>query len=181
MKIFTLRHAQSTGNEQNIADSRLDSPLSDKGGKQAQDLVRALNKHSYDIFIVSPLKRTIETIQPFLATLDDPKVTVNELITERGLGEFTGTQIGAFKKYCENNNLDPILCKPKEGESILDVYERAKRFIEFLKNNFNKESILICSHKVFLSCLEIALTDKSIKNFNSYKSSENGEIREFNL
>ena len=75
--------------------------------------------------------------------------------------------------------MDRVSFKPPGGESILEVYERAKEFLESLKSKFGGENILICGHKNFLTCLEILLTGKDIKDYYSFKELENGEIREF--
>ncbi|MEK6934881.1 MAG: histidine phosphatase family protein [Nanoarchaeota archaeon] len=68
-----------------------------------------------------------------------------------------------------------------EWESILDVFERAKKFVKYLKETYNNENILIVGHKNFLMCLEIVLTGKDIMHYYSFKSLENAEIREFHL
>ncbi|MBA7490357.1 Phosphoserine phosphatase 1 [subsurface metagenome] len=159
----------------------MDFALSKKGLKQAKELIRELNKYKFDVFIVSPLKRTIQTIQPYLNILSNPEVVVNGLTLEREGGEFTGGPQDGIRKYCEKNNLNKVSFRPKKGESILDVYKRAKKFIKFLKDNFNDESILICGHKNFLICLEVALENKSIKDYYSFKPLENKEIRQFSL
>jgi len=53
-----MRHTQSIGNEKQIIDSRLDYGLSEKGKKQAENIVNVLEKYKFDIVILSPLKRT---------------------------------------------------------------------------------------------------------------------------
>lgn len=181
MKLYLIRHAESIANEKNIADGQLDFELSKKGQERAKKYIKILNKNKYDVFIVSPLKRTIQTILPFLNTLKNPKVLVNELTIERNLGKFQGSKLGAFQKYCAENNLDRVTTRPKGGESIMDVKNRAKKLVDYLRQNFKNESILICGHKNFLLCLEIILTGKSIKDFYSYKPMENEEIRVFEL
>ena len=178
-----LRHARSVGNEMEIidsSDSKFDLGLSEKGKEQAKELVPGLSKYKFDIFIVSPLKRTIETITPFLETLSKPEVITDRLTLERDAGEFIGKPKVEIKEYCEKNNIvDRVSFKPPGGESILEVYERAKEFLESLKSKFGGENILICGHKNFLTCLEILLTGKDIKDYYSFKELENGEIREF--
>ena len=61
------------------------------------------------------------------------------------------------------------------GTSFVDK----KETINTLKSKFGGEDILICGHKNFLTCLEILLTGKDIKDYYSFKELENGEIREF--
>ena len=150
--------------------------------KDAEKLIPKLKKHNIDIFIVSSLKRTLETIKPFLEILKiKPRVITSKLTLERDLGDFTGSKMGAFQKYCEDNNLDKVFHKPKNGESIEDTYKRAKKLFSFLKKKYFNKSILICGHKNFLMCLEIALTKKDIWKYYSYKPLKNKELRKFRL
>ncbi len=181
MKIYLLRHVESSSNKAKRADSQKDVELTKKGQEDAQKLIPILNQYSFDIFIVSPLKRTSQTIQPFLETINKPEIITNKLILERNLGKFTGTPIGTFQKYCDDNNLDKVSCRPQNGESIVDVYKRAKEFLSELRTNYPEKSILVCSSKNFLGCLEIAITGKNIADYYSIKSFELGELREFDF
>ena len=112
------------------------------------------------------------------------KVIVNRLTLERDAGEFIGTKgnmTDAISKYAKKYKKSKISFKPKNGESLFGVYKRAKKFIQYLRNNFKDKSILICGHKAFLLCLEIVLRNKNIKNYYSFKEPNTGEIRKFNL
>lgn len=185
MKLYVVRHARSYGNELNLLDSiseKYNRGLSKKGTIQARELVSKLRKHKFDFFIVSSLKRTVDTIKPYLKTLDNPKLIVSKLTLERDGGVFIGMKNTVIKEFCEKNKIkDRVRFKPKDGESILEVYKRAKKFIRYLKKNFKKEFILLCGHKNFIVCLDIDLKNKDIKNFYRYKPPKNGEIRRYNL
>ncbi len=179
MKLSLLRHTQSLGNKQKIAGSIMDHELSEEGKKDAKELVPVLSKNKYDFFIVSPLKRTTQTIQPFLDTLEKPKVATEPLTLERDLGKFTGTPMGTFTKHCEENDLDGVSYRPENGESIIDVFERAKKFFALITEKYMNKSILISGHKVFLHCLALLLTDEPVEKYYSCKQLANGEIAEF--
>lgn len=180
MKLYLMRHTHSIGNEKKMLDSRLDYGLSEKGKKQAKDLASVLEKYNFNVIIVSPLKRTQETINPFLQK-HNVKVIISDLTLERDGGVFTGKNQSAIREYCEENNLDKVSFRPENGESILDVFERAKKFVKYLKETFEKESILVISHKNFLTCLEVLITEKDIMNYYSYKPLDNAEIKEFKI
>lgn len=179
MKLFLLRHTQSLGNKEKIAGSIIDHELSEEGKKDAKELVSVLSKNKYDFFIVSPLKRTTQTIQPFLDTLEKPRVVMEPLTIERSLGEFIGTPRGTFAKHCEENDLDRVSYRPKNGESIVDVFERAKKIFALITEKYKDESIFICGHKVFLHCLALFLTNEPVEKYYSRKQLANGEIVKF--
>ncbi len=181
MKIFLLRHAETTSNKSNSADSQEDVELTEKGQKDARELIFKLKELKIDLFLISPLKRTLHTIQPYLDTISKPEVITSNLTLERDLGEFNGTPIGEFQKYCDDNNYDKVSCKPKNGESIIDLYERAKKFLFFLKKNCQNKTILVCGHKNFLMCFEILIRNLDIHDFCDFRPLENVEIRVFEL
>jgi len=181
MKFYLLRHAESVANEKGISDSIIDSELSEKGRKAAEGLVTRLSKDSYDLFIVSPLKRTIGTVQPFLNTIEKPVVVVEPLTIERDIGEFVGTPRGVFTKYCESNNFDKIYCKSDRGESIEDVYKRAEKFLTKITKKYKNKSILVCGHKVFLHCLALVFDGASVDEYYQHERPVNGEVKEFTI
>lgn len=180
MKIILLRHAETTSNKNNKADSQIDAELTEEGQRDAEKLVVKLKELGIDVFIVSPLKRNLQTIQPLLNTLNEPEIVSSNLTIERNLGDFTGTSMGEFQKYCDDNQQDKVFCTPKNGESIADTYERAKKFLSFLKEGYKNKTILVCGHKNFLMCFEVLLRGLDIKDYYKYKPLENAEIREFN-
>ncbi|TRZ80242.1 histidine phosphatase family protein [bacterium] len=154
MKIYLLRHTEAY-NPDNIDYYQTDLELSEKGKKQAKELVKKLKKYHYDVIFSSPMKRARQTIAPFLKTLENPKVVYESLIIERHTGEFNGKYPKRFfLNYCLKNNLDRISFRPKDGESLLDVTKRAKEFFKFIEKNYKDKSVLVVSHGNVLRCLE---------------------------
>jgi len=182
MKIILLRHTETISNKLNQADSQIDAELTNKGKKDARRLASKLKFFNIDVYIVSPLKRCLYTIQPYLDTLKEkPRIITSDLTIERNLGDFTGTTMGTFQKYCGENNYNKVFHRPKNGESIAETYKRATKFFNYFKKRFADETILICGHKNFLMCFEILIRNKNIKNYYKFKPLQVGEIRQFNL
>ncbi len=181
MKIVLLRHAHSTGNEKRVVDSistKFDY-LSERGKKEAEKLVKELRKYDFDNIIISPLKRTRQTIEPYVKTLHNPKIITSKLTLERNAGEFTDKPAKVLRDYRKDlSKREKIVFRPKGGESIIDTCKRAKKFADLLKKDFKNKTLLICGHKNFLMCLEIVLKKKSIDNFYLYKPLKNGQIKE---
>ncbi len=177
MKIYLSRHTQSKSNEANLADSQIDAELSSRGLGDAQHLVNDLQEIKPDVFYISPLKRTYETIKPYLNTLENPIVIKSPLLLERDLGDFTGTPMGAFQKYCDENNLNKITTRPPNGESLSDVYEKVQKFWEEIKQKYPDKIILICGHKNNLMCLQVVIENKNIMDYYSFSALKTGELR----
>jgi broad specificity phosphatase PhoE len=182
MKIYLLRHTEAC-NPNNIDYYRTDLELSKKGKEQAEGLVKKLNRHRFDVIFVSPMKRTRQTVAPFLKTLKNPKVIYEDLLIERHTGEFNGKYPkNCFLNYCLKNNLNRISFRPKDGESLFDITKRAKKFLKIIKKDYKDKSVLIVSHGNVLRCLEGLI--KKIEPMDFYKKLTLfglGELKEFNI
>lgn len=185
--LYFLRHASIPENELGINGSRTDSPLSEKGIKEAKELVTALSKHNYDLIIVSPLRRTRQTIQPYFDSLKQrPTALVDQLTIERDLGDFTNTRSGDGKIPADISaqGKDKTAWQPKGGESTVQVGYRAQQFLEEIKKRKEK-SVLICAHQNFLRCLELIIRGEPIDDEHFFSESpprlKPGEIRVYSL
>ncbi len=186
IKLYVIRHAQGLCNENKLAASISEKHcggLSKLGEKQAEELVPKLLKNKYDVIIISPMIRTYQTIIPYLKTFETPpKIIISSLVLERDLGQLKGKTLAETKKYREKLNVeDKVSWLPPKGESILDVYERAKKFINYLKKEFKGKSVLLCSHSVFLRALDVFLDEGNVKDFYTYKEPQHGVIRKYKI
>lgn len=186
MKLYIVRHGQSLGNVANIIDDNSHpetdkNGLSKKGKQQAEEIVKNLKNFKIDIVITSPLLRTKETVELYLKN-NKVKLVISDLTIERNAGIFVGKEKTAIKEYCIKNNIkDRVSFRPEKGESILDVYERSRKFLEYLLKNFKNKSVLLCGHVNFLGCLDVTINKKSIMKFYSYSYLKNGEIKSYDL
>lgn len=182
MKLYIFRHAKSMCNEKGINASCYEQycgGLSKEGKKQARELASELRKYNFNKIIVSPLKRAIQTLQPYLDSLEKtPKVLKMDIITERDLGDLAGTKTAEVPEYQKRHNVsDRVSWTPPNGESLVDVYKRANKFLKWLKGNCDKnDSVLICTHDMFIRTLLTAIDKGDIKNLYDLKTPENGKI-----
>jgi broad specificity phosphatase PhoE len=186
-KLILLRHCQTVDSDIHLNGSIRDAALSKTGEETAEQLVIELSKYKFDLIYVSPLKRTLETITPYVESLSHkPLILVEPLTIERNLGIFTGTMegnadIGASIKA---SGVSKTAWIPPNGESTLEVSKRAKKFLEMIKARSEK-TILICGHQNFLRCLELLLKGEQIDDKHYYSDSPArltfGEIREIDI
>lgn len=184
-KFFLLRHCSTTDSENGINGSQSDTPLSPKGLLDAERLVAELSKYTYDLIVVSPLQRTIQSIAPYLHTLSHkPTLLVEPLTIERNLGTLTNThesdgKISADMRASGKSKTEWI---PPGGESTVSVYQRARQFLRTMSKR-SESTILICGHQNFLRCLELILREVPIDD-EQYDSTEYpklgfGELRTY--
>lgn len=168
--LYFLRHCAIPENELGINGSRTDSPLSENGTKAAKELVIPLSENNYDLIIVSPLQRTMQTIQPYLDSLKQkPTILTDPLTIERDLGEFTNTRSGDGKIPADQKaqGKSKTEWQPKGGESTVMVGIRAQQFLKELQGRTEK-SVLVCGHQNFLRCLELIIFGESIDDKHFY-------------
>lgn len=129
-RIFIVRHGQTTWNKQRYLGQE-DIPLDEAGIKQSEAIASYFDNEEVDRIYSSPLARALETIKPFAEKRQLAVVVSNDL-KEMHYGEWQGrmkseTKLDLKQRYRHN----PL----PGGESLFDVYQRAGRFMERLKND----------------------------------------------
>ena len=128
--------------------------LSEKGIQQAINLSKVIKDKYFDIVICSDLKRAVES-----AKLDfynrDIEIIRDMRLRECNYGELDGkdSSLVVYADHIEN----PF----KNGESMLDVEERIKSFIEYLKLNYNNKKVAIVAHKAPQLAFEVLTKNKT--------------------
>jgi len=152
-KICTIRHASTEYNAQRRYAGTIDVPLSEKGLEEARIAAARMEKAHFDVVITSPLKRATQTAR-ILASNGAPIVS-NSLCRERKFGIMEGLT------WEEIRNLQPPVLliqvgydlhtiNPKGAEPFEEVWQRTKKFRDFLFRKYKGKQILVVSHGVFL-------------------------------
>ena len=187
MILYLLRHALIPENELGINGAQTDSLLSKKGEKQARLLVETLSQQVYDTYIVSSLQRTLQTLAPYLATQVNPDVAVDSLVIERDLGRLTNSVKGDGKKESSilESGVSEVKWCPPGGESIADVSLRARTFLTKITTDYENKTVLLCSHRNFIRCLELLILKKPLTVDTYFHESptiiENVELRRYEI
>jgi len=95
MELYIVRHAESANNAGPLESRVEDPPLSPTGSQQAECLAGRLRHIKPERILVSPFRRTLETIAPYLAETDVvPEAWID--IHEVG-GVVSGHEAGAYE------------------------------------------------------------------------------------
>lgn len=184
MRLYLLRHALTELNEQGLAPGISDVDLSQGGRAQANKLSQTLEANRYDAIYISPLRRTLQTLEPYLAKHPDLHPKVSQLMIERNTGELMGRPVGAWPQFAREHEVDVVNDAPPKGESISHVYHRAKMFFDDITAKHPDQSVLVCAHKISLMCLELAargLPASAFYDETKVIPIENGELRTIQL
>lgn len=162
--IHTIRHGHTKYNAEKRYAGTIDIPLSEKGIKDCQDASPKLANYTFDVIVASTMKRSIETAN--LLVPGHPTITQSALCNERRFGIMEGRTWDEIQKFDSpilmidvGNDLHTV--NPKGGEPFEDVWQRAKRFRNFLFKNYKGKSVLVVSHGVFLQMFHGVLKDSN--------------------
>ena len=167
MKLILVRHGETVENASGITQGQLPGKLNEKGKEQAFRLGKRLSEENIDKIYCSDLKRTKETAQEILKSVEAPIEYVKEL-RERGKGVFEGSRNKLFD-YIKKNNLDFLTFKPEGGESISEFRQRIVDFYEKIKKRDKGKNILVITHGGFIVGLFFYLENKDDSSFSEYR------------
>jgi broad specificity phosphatase PhoE len=193
--LYIVRHGQTELNRQGIVQGRgMDTDLNDEGRKQARQFYEAYKTVSFDKIYVSALKRTQQSVQPFidlgipfqkLSGLDELAWGIHE-------GQPSTTQNKAAFLQIMRDWLDGELdSKFEGGESPNEVATRERQALDQIMSHPEEKTVLICMHGRAMRLLLCILTDNPLtametfphQNLVLYKVVYNGdkfEIADFN-
>lgn len=148
-EFYLIRHGQTDFNKKGIIQGGgIDSSLNEMGWAQAEAFHRQYKQVPFDLVVTSSLKRTHQTLKPFLdlgiehyATADINEISwgVNEGQSYNNVVRETYQEvIGQWQKGHYEARFEG-------GESAAELGNRVSRFVDYLKNTPAKK-VLICSH-----------------------------------
>jgi broad specificity phosphatase PhoE len=178
VKIIVVRHAQAEGNREGLIMGRTDSPLTDLGIKQAQDLVDKLKGYNIREILCSPQLRAIETITPF-AESAKLKIQIDDRLMEIGCGSLEGKTVSdvnnilsyPFEDLLDEYNYDLY---PYGGESSEEIRKRVQSLIDEVTKGSGETTALV-THGGIVRWIVYILTGEKIVGM------DNAYVGEFNV
>jgi len=141
--IYFVRHGETYDNAHgNLLTGWGDTPLNEKGIKQARETSELLKNIKFDICFCSPLPRTKQTLAEIIKHHQNLVVVYDNRLKERDYGEITGkpASICKFRRWNSNDRI------PFKMESIDEMYERVASFYDDIKEKYKDKKVLIVSH-----------------------------------
>jgi len=176
-EIYFIRHGETEYNRLKIVQgSGVDSDLNDQGRIQAQLFYESYKEIDFNLIITSTLKRTHQTVSPFLK-LDIPHL-IDDKINEINWGihegkKSTDNMILAYKNLIQAWGRDELDHALEQGESARQLLDRVNLFLNELKIRSEKK-ILICSHGRTLRCLMAAINNEPMSQMEKYSHANTG-------
>lgn len=130
--VYLIRHGQTEWNLQGRLQGSKDSPLTERGRKQAAAVANSLKNEPPTFLHTSPLGRARKTAEMIAKSLGI-SMEMDERLSENRFGQAEGLTLDQIDKrwpgFRESRELDKWNVPWPEGESYGDVDARLKEFI----------------------------------------------------
>lgn len=175
--IYIIRHGETDLNKnQIIQGSGIDSSLNDTGRQQALAFYRLYASAGFEAVLTSALKRTHETVIPFLQ--DGVPWEQFPEINEMSWGIYEGQSSSPEMKIDYNAMLDAwkkgdYSARIPKGESASELANRLGTFIDHLRHR-PEEKLLVCSHGRAMRCMMTLLENRALSEMDQFHHSNTG-------
>ncbi len=145
MSIYLIRHGQTNGNRDRIVQTP-DTPLSELGQQQAQQLALRFKNIPVTKIICSDYLRTQQTAAPLLAS-NQTSLSLQPLLRERNFGDLRG------KAYTDiHTDFFAEGYIPPNGETHQQFIERVNLVWEFILTGYHNTtgSLIVMTHGLVL-------------------------------
>jgi phosphoserine phosphatase len=159
LRVFVIRHGESTWvRERRFAGSR-DVPLTDTGRRQCAAVARALAATGVAAVYASPLERARASAE-VIAEPHRLPVRIVPAFAEMAFGVWEGLtrdEIRArFPEGWEQWRSAPHLCAPLGGETVSKVAERVGAGLTELQQAHADQTIVLVSHSIVMRVMVLA-------------------------
>lgn len=174
MNIYLVRHGSTKSNLEGKYYGDYDVELSDEGILEAKALKGKLKDIKFDIIFCSEKRRALETLEIILQTKN---FVIDKRLNERHFGIFENKSYyeinNRYEKEAQLWNDNWKEYKIPKGESAIEAYNRARDFMDNIKNQSYK-NVLIVTHGGFIRNVYCYVLD-SLDVFWKF-SSRNGDV-----
>lgn len=179
MRLIIVRHGETIENIKGTSMGHLPGKLSKKGKEQAKKVALRLKNEKIDYIYSSDLARAADTAKEIAKFHKNAPISFVKELRERNLGVFQGKK---RKKHLLNEKTWKRLNnRPKNGETMAEMFIRAKKFYNKVFRKHKKDNILFVCHNGIKKMLVCAITKKRAKGFFDIQSFDNTSVSIFEI
>jgi len=154
-----VRHGQTQWNKEGKYTGQSDIPLNETGREQAKAASAYVLGLKPDLIYSSDLQRAEETARLIQADAIAIPLITDARLREIHQGEWEGLHENEIKRrfeaQFETRKKDPLKTAPPGGETIGEVYNRVKDFLQEMQEKYPDKRILIVAHGVVLAIIDL--------------------------
>ena len=179
-KILITRHGETIWNTQVRMQGLKDSPLTDKGIKSALTLGSTMDAKP-DICLVSPMQRALHTAHLIRKSSGAGyDIEIEPLLAEMDLGSWEGLRAPDVADTFPEDFIK-FRTRPHEyipvdgGETFLQVYDRALRVIDKVKERYDG-TVLLVSHMILVQAALCITDGRDVSHLREYEPIEQAKL-----
>lgn len=159
--LYLVRHGETIDNARQLMQGQTQGELNENGIRQARELAAKLASEHFDAFVASDLKRAIDTCA-ILAEPHGQHVVTTPLLRERDWGDFTGRYIPDLQG----------LPFPENVESLEQLLDRARRFLDFIRTEYPNQRVLAVGHGIVNKAIQAVYHQKEMRDIPRMMNAE---------
>ena len=170
---YFIRHGRTDFNQKGIVQGRgINSSINEEGKRQAERFFDHYKDIAFDKIYVSGLKRTYQTVEPFVKNKNIPFERVEDL-DEISWGEYEGLELNDkiladFDHYLGSWRKGELDLGPEGGESPNELYKRVKKGLDFIVENSSGTNFLVCTHGRTLRSIMCHVTGSPLSQMDEF-------------
>lgn len=152
IEVYTFRHPQSQYNKEKRIQGQIDSPLSEEGLQQAQDIAERLKDTPFTVLLTSDLQRASTLAELVQRYHPQAQLVRDQDLRERGLGILEGKTYESYGGREADVFRIAIESGLEEGaEPLKALYARADNVPAKVQQYGNSAVVGVFSHGAFLA------------------------------
>jgi broad specificity phosphatase PhoE len=168
LKLYLLRHGQTTCSRQNAFCGSIDPELTPEGLEMAHAFAKAYRATTWEAVFCSPMLRTRCTAQP-LCEAAGMEMQLRDGLKEINYGKWEGETPAIIDQRYHDDYIrwraDPAWYPPTEGESAIMIATRALQVIDEIKHHYPTGNVLVVSHKATIRIILCSLLGIDVGRF----------------
>lgn len=182
MKLYIVRHGETTHNKKGIVQGHYDAKLSRLGIKQAKLLAQRLKVVNFDYIYSSDLSRAKRTTLE-IAKYQNCPIVYTKKLRERNLGIFENKPRIFYHAFLKDHKIEKdIKAKmPKGVESYCALQRRAINFVDKIYQKHKGQTVLLSTHGGIKKSLLMFFNKIPLENFREYSSFGNTSLSIINF
>ncbi|MEC4748140.1 histidine phosphatase family protein [Methylomicrobium sp. Wu6] len=160
LKIYLLRHGETTYSQRGAYCGALDAELTQEGRQMAQCFAEAYRSIPWTDVYVSPMKRAIATAQPLCDALG-LTMQIRDGLREISYGAWEDQEPDYVSQHYDQDFLrwqtDPAWNPPTGGETAIQIAARSLPVITEIESTYKAGNVLVVSHKATIRIILCSL------------------------
>lgn len=172
MRLYLVRHAQTSWNKERRAQGHTDTELDETGLSQARSLIEPFSSLEVEYVLSSDLQRCKQTAE-HVARAAGVKIEHTPHLRERGFGSLEGKPYNEIRSYIADQSriqgVERHMVRLEGGESMHDVWERLQHVVDDLSQRDGPT--VVVSHGGAIGLLLAKLIGSGLGSARSFRLS----------